>query len=162
MFTWDDLIRLGEEITDEELDKRKKSIDVNDVVNMQYTSGTTGHPKGVMRTHFNLINNGFWIGECMNLSEKDRLCIPVPLFHCFGCVLGVLACITHASAMVLINYFSAEEVLKTVSSEKCTALHGVLTMFIFLLEHPNFSNMISPLAYRYYGWFPALYRLCAR
>ena len=93
-----------------------------------------------MLTHFNLINNGFWIGECMNLSEKDRLCIPVPLFHCFGCVLGVLACITHASAMVLINYFSAEEVLKTVSSEKCTALHGVPAMFIFLLEHPNFSK----------------------
>lgn len=140
MFVWADIMKMGEGITDEELAERQNSITVHDVANMQYTSGTTGYPKGVMLTHYNLINNGFFIGECMNFSEIDRLCLQVPLFHCFGCVLGVLACITHATAMILISYFRPEEALQTIEREKCTAIHGVPTMFIFILEHPNFDQ----------------------
>lgn len=139
-FVWDDLLKMSEAVTNEEFDERQNSIDIHDVVNMQYTSGTTGYPKGVMLTHYNLINNGYWIGECMKFTENDRLCIQVPLFHCFGCVLAVLACVTHASAMILINYFRPEEALQTIEREKCTAIHGVPTMFIFILEHPNFDK----------------------
>lgn len=140
MFVWDDLIKMGESISDDVLAEIQNSISVDDVVNMQYTSGTTGYPKGVMLTHYNVLNNGFFIGECMNFSEKDRLCIQVPLFHCFGCVLGVMACVTHATAMILVNYFRPEEALQTIEREKCTAIHGVPTMFIFILEHPNFKQ----------------------
>jgi fatty-acyl-CoA synthase len=112
----------------------------HEVINMQYTSGTTGFPKGVMLTHQNIINNGFNIGECMKLTEKDRLCIPVPFFHCFGCVLGVMACVTHASTMVPVEIFDPLKVLQAIEKEHCTAVHGVPTMFIAELEHPEFSK----------------------
>lgn len=131
---------LGEEISDEAYEQVRASIKEDDVINMQYTSGTTGFPKGVMLTHHNIVNNGYNIGECMRFTEQDRLCIPVPFFHCFGCVLGVLACVTHGSTMVPVETFTAEAVLSTVESEKCTALHGVPTMFIAELEHPSFDR----------------------
>ncbi|MBW2185623.1 MAG: AMP-binding protein [Deltaproteobacteria bacterium] len=131
---------LGEEISDEEYEQVRASLDEDDVINMQYTSGTTGFPKGVMLTHHNIVNNGYNIGECMRFTEHDRLCIPVPFFHCFGCVLGVLACVTHGSTMVPVETFTAEAVLATVEAEKCTALHGVPTMFIAELEHPSFER----------------------
>jgi len=131
---------LGEEVSDEEYNKVRASLDENEVINMQYTSGTTGFPKGVMLTHHNIVNNGYNIGECMRFTELDRLCIPVPFFHCFGCVLGVLACVTHGSTMVPVETFTAEAVLATVEAEKCTALHGVPTMFIAELEHPSFDR----------------------
>ncbi len=131
---------LGEEISDEEYEQVRASLDENDVINMQYTSGTTGFPKGVMLTHHNIVNNGYNIGECMRFTELDRLCIPVPFFHCFGCVLGILACVTHGSTMVPVETFTAEAVLATVEAEKCTALHGVPTMFIAELEHPSFER----------------------
>lgn len=131
---------LGEEISDEAYDKVRASLHEDDVINMQYTSGTTGFPKGVMLTHHNIVNNGYNIGECMRFTEQDRLCIPVPFFHCFGCVLGVLACVTHGSTMVPVETFTAEAVLATVEAEKCTALHGVPTMFIAELEHPSFER----------------------
>lgn len=119
---------------------RQAELTPHDVVNMQYTSGTTGFPKGVMLTHYNIGNNGFFIGENMNFSEKDRLCLPVPLFHCFGCVLGVLAAVTHAATLVILESFDPVKVMAAVEQEKCTALHGVPTMFIALLDHKLFPK----------------------
>jgi fatty-acyl-CoA synthase len=117
------------------------SIQFDDSVNIQFTSGTTGSPKGATLSHHNILNNGFFIGEAMKLSEVDRLCIPVPLYHCFGMVLGNLACVTHGAAMVFPGEsFEPESVLKTVEAERCTALHGVPTMFIAMLDHPDFAR----------------------
>ncbi|RZI63428.1 MAG: AMP-binding protein, partial [Variovorax sp.] len=112
-----------------------------DPINVQFTSGTTGFPKGATLTHRNILNNGFFVGECMRLTPADRLCIPVPMYHCFGMVLGVLACLTHGSTIVFPNDgFDALSVLETVQAEKCTALHGVPTMFIAELDHPRFAE----------------------
>jgi len=107
---------------------------------MQYTSGTTGFPKGVQLTHHNILNNGFWIGFNQNLTHRDRVCIPVPLFHCFGCVLGVMACVSHASTMVILEKYDPVTVMMSVEREACTALYGVPTMFINVLEHPLFPK----------------------
>jgi fatty-acyl-CoA synthase len=118
-----------------------RTLQFDDPVNIQFTSGTTGAPKGATLTHHNILNNGFFIGEAMRLSEHDRLCIPVPLYHCFGMVLGNLACMTHGAAMVYPGEgFDAGAVLATVQAERCTALHGVPTMFIALLDHPDFAS----------------------
>jgi fatty-acyl-CoA synthase len=139
MRRWSGVETLGKTIESGRLAEVRATLDEHEVINMQYTSGTTGFPKGVMLTHHNIINNGFNIGECMRFTEKDRLCIPVPFFHCFGCVLAVLACVTHGSTMVPVEIFNPEMVLRTIEAEKCTALHGVPTMFIAELDHPNFS-----------------------
>ncbi len=140
MMNFTEIESLGVAVSDQVYAARQAELDEHDVVNMQYTSGTTGFPKGVMLSHHNIINNSFNIGECMNFTEKDRLCIPVPFFHCFGCVLGVLVCVTHGSAMVPIEFFSPEKVLQTIEVEKCTAVHGVPTMFIAELESKNFHR----------------------
>ena len=117
------------------------ALQFDDAVNIQFTSGTTGAPKGATLTHHNILNNGFFIGEAMRLNETDRLCIPVPLYHCFGMVLGNLACVTHGAAMVYPGEsFEPKAVLDTVQAERCTALHGVPTMFIAMLDHPDFSR----------------------
>jgi len=119
----------------------QKTLKATDPINIQFTSGTTGFPKGATLTHRNILNNGFFIGECMKLSPADRLCIPVPLYHCFGMVLGNLACLTHGSAIVYPNDgFDPLTVLETVQAEKCTGLHGVPTMFIAELDHPRFKE----------------------
>ena len=119
----------------------QKTLKAADPINIQFTSGTTGFPKGATLTHRNILNNGFFIGECMKLSPVDRLCIPVPLYHCFGMVLGNLACLTHGSAIVYPNDgFDPLTVLETVQAEKCTGLHGVPTMFIAELDHPRFKE----------------------
>lgn len=140
MLNFEDIVKLGEAVSDAELAAVEATLNCHETINMQYTSGTTGFPKGVMLTHFNVINNGFNIGECMKFTENDRLCIPVPFFHCFGCVLGVMACVTHGAAMIPIEIFDPLKVLQTVEKEKCTALHGVPTMFIAELEHPDFAK----------------------
>ncbi len=134
------LRELAHLVDSSQLDQIKTSLDEGDVINMQYTSGTTGFPKGVMLTHHNIINNGYNIGKCMEFSHEDRLCIPVPFFHCFGCVLGVMACVTHGATMVPVEIFDPLEVLQAIEAEACTAVHGVPTMFIAELEHPRFSE----------------------
>ena len=140
MLNFNRIIELGAAVSDAELAAVEATLNCHETINMQYTSGTTGFPKGVMLTHFNLVNNGFAIGECMRFTDKDRLCIPVPFFHCFGCVLGVMVCVTHGSAMVPVEIFDPLKVLQTIEAEKCTAVHGVPTMFISELEHPEFSR----------------------
>ncbi len=140
MFNWNDLYELAKTVTDKELEEIENSLDPNEVINMQYTSGTTGFPKGVMLTHNNIINNGKSIGDNMNLTEKDSLCLPVPFFHCFGLVLGILAAFTHNTTIVPLLYYQPLKVMESVEKEKCTALHGVPTMFIGILEHPEFDN----------------------
>ncbi|MCY8543433.1 AMP-binding protein [Bacillus haynesii] len=140
MYLWDDLLKLSGSVSEKALDRRMVRLEEHDVINMQYTSGTTGFPKGVMLTHSNLANNAANIAECMNLSKKDRMCIPVPFFHCFGCVLGNLACVTAGATMVPVQEFSPKEVLSAVETEKCTALHGVPTMFIAELNDQDFAS----------------------
>ncbi len=118
-----------------------EELQFDDAVNIQFTSGTTGSPKGATLTHHNILNNGFFIGEAMKLTSADRLCIPVPLYHCFGMVLGNLACVTHGATMVFPGEsFDPAAVLATVQAERCTGLHGVPTMFIAMLDHPDFAS----------------------
>jgi len=140
VLNWSDVLSAAEQITEEQLDQRQQALHYDDVINIQYTSGTTGFPKGVMLTHYNLVNNAINIAECMRLTYEDRLCIPVPFFHCFGCVIGTLAITTSGGTMVPVQEFSPTEVLQTVEKEKCTALHGVPTMFISELNLPNFAS----------------------
>ncbi|CCK81969.1 AMP-binding protein [Desulfobacula toluolica] len=140
MYSIPEIKALGVMTTDEEYLARQKELSPHDVVNMQYTSGTTGFPKGVMLTHYNIGNNGFFIGANQNFSEHDRVCLPVPLFHCFGCVLGVLAAVNHGTCMVILEGFDPLMVMSSVEQEKCTALYGVPTMFIAILDNPMFSK----------------------
>jgi fatty-acyl-CoA synthase len=123
------------------LAEREAGLQIDDPINIQYTSGTTGFPKGATLSHHNVLNNGFFIGETMGLGPDDRICIPVPFYHCFGMVLGNLACTTHGSCMVIPGEaFDAERVLETVAAERCTGLYGVPMMFIAELEHPRFAS----------------------
>ena len=140
LFAWQNMIDGGAEIDDSVIEAISAQLSPHDVINMQYTSGTTGFPKGVMLTHYNILNNGYYIGENMRFSPKDRLCITVPLFHCFGLVLATMASLTHAATMVLVDYFSPTKVLTSIEKERCTAVHGVPTMYIFMLDHPDFDK----------------------
>lgn len=133
-FGWDEIMALGEKVSDEELENRSQECVPNDVVNMQYTSGTTGFPKGVMLTHSNLIGNAYSMAECMNLTATDCICIPVPFFHCFGCVIGNLCALVSGATMAPVVAFNAVDVLETIQASKCTVIHGVPTMFIAELE----------------------------
>jgi fatty-acyl-CoA synthase len=137
---FNELIRLAEGVSDRELAGREESLSLDDTINIQYTSGTTGFPKGVMLTHLNIVNNGYWLGENLGFTPADRLCLPVPLFHCFGCVIGVLGAFTHAACLVPLEFFDPRKVLEFVERERCTALYGVPTMFIAELEDPDFSS----------------------
>ncbi|MGM0845291.1 MAG: AMP-binding protein [Bacillota bacterium] len=139
-YNWNDVLNMTDSVEEGELDERMESLLPGDVINMQYTSGTTGFPKGVMLTHNNIVNNAYNIAQCMKLTEQDRLCIPVPFFHCFGCVLGTMACVSVGAAMVPVQEFNPGTVLETVQNEKCTGLHGVPTMFIAELNHPEFDQ----------------------
>jgi fatty-acyl-CoA synthase len=139
MYNTPELMALGSQVDDKVLDDAAKTFDCHDVVNMQYTSGTTGFPKGVMLTHHNILNNGNQVGNNMHYTCKDRLLVCVPLFHCFGCVLAVCAAVTHGVSMVLVEDFDALRVLAGIQKEKCTAVYGVPTMFIAELHHPMFE-----------------------
>ena len=139
MYNTSELMKLGTLVGDDELERAKSRVDCHDEINMQYTSGTTGFPKGVMLTSHNILYNGLTIGDRMHFTAADRLLICVPLFHCFGCVLGVCSVITHGSTMVMVEDFDPLKVLASVHRERCTALHGVPTMFIAELHHPMFD-----------------------
>ena len=139
MYTTAELILLGQNMDRGILAETAKTLSAHDVINMQYTSGTTGFPKGVMLTHYNITNNGYSIGECMHYTDKDRVCLPVPLFHCFGVTLGMMSILTHGATAVLLERFDPLLVLASVHKEKCTSLYGVPTMFIAELNHPMFS-----------------------
>ena len=134
-----ELLVLGENAPDRDLRALTASLDADDVVSIQYTSGTTGFPKGVMLTSRNIVNNGFYIGERQRLSPADRVCVPVPLFHCFGSVLGIQAILTHGATAVMVESFDPVLVLAAVQKERATALYGVPTMFIAELAHPMFD-----------------------
>jgi len=140
MFKFSDMIKMGEKITGQELDDRMNSLSDDDVINMQYTSGTTGFPKGVMLTHHNIVNNARMVGDVMGMTEKDSLLIQVPMFHCFGCVMSTLNCIYHGSTMVILESFDALKALQFIAAERCTAVNGVPTMFVTMLNHPDFEK----------------------
>ena len=130
----------ADEVSDAELDAIGRTIGLDDVINMQYTSGTTGFPKGVMLSSRNIVNNGYQLGGLLGFTSTDRLCLCVPLFHCFGCVIGVLGAYAHGAALCVVEAFDPGQVLETVQRERCTALYGVPTMFIAELEHKDFAR----------------------
>ena len=138
---WDDLLRAGECVSAEQLDQRTSELAPDDAINIQYTSGTTGFPKGATLSHRNILNNGFFIGEACGYTAADRVCIPVPFYHCFGMVLGNLACTTHGAAVVIpAAGFSAAATLRACAQERCTSLYGVPTMFIAELGEPDLAD----------------------
>lgn len=141
MLNWQDMIAAGQNVPRSQLDEIATRLSPRDPINLQYTSGTTGHPKGALLTHRNLLLNGYFAGQRQKLSDRDRICIPVPLYHCFGCVLGTMCAVVWGSAMVIpYESFNAEETLRAIEAERCTAIYGVPTMFIAELEHPTFPN----------------------
>ncbi|WP_309891133.1 AMP-binding protein [Archangium sp.] len=138
---WELLLKNGAHVSERTLTDRESSLQFDDPINIQYTSGTTGFPKGATLSHHNVLNNGFFVGEALRLGAEDRVCIPVPFYHCFGMVMGNLACASHGSTMVVPGEaFDALAVLQTVGTERCTALYGVPTMFIAELDHPRFGE----------------------
>jgi fatty-acyl-CoA synthase len=138
---WDDLLRRGQAVSAAEVERREAELQCDDPINIQYTSGTTGSPKGATLTHHNILNNGYFIGLALDYSPRDRVCIPVPLYHCFGMVLGNLACTTAGACMVYPSEsFNAAATLQAITAERCTSLYGVPTMFRALLEHPDFAR----------------------
>lgn len=141
MFSWANFIKMSVRTTHAQLLDRQSALDCNDPINIQYTSGTTGAPKGVTLSHYNILNNGFFVAQSLTLTDQDRLIIPVPLYHCFGMVMGNLGCVTHGATMIYPSAaFEPEIVLQTVEKHRATALYSVPTMFISMLEHPNFSR----------------------
>jgi len=138
---WGRVLEMGQEVPAADLAARENALQFDDPINIQYTSGTTGFPKGATLSHHNVLNNGFFIGEGLRLTENDRVCIPVPFYHCFGMVLGNLACTTHGAAMIIPGEaYEPRLVLETVAAERCTALYGVPTMFIGELDLPDFDT----------------------
>lgn len=140
MYSLSEIVSMQAMVSDGEYAARKAMVGPYDVVNMQYTSGTTGFPKGVMLTHVGIGNNGYWIGQNQKFTAEDRVCLPVPLFHCFGCVLGVMACVNHGAAMVILEHFSPVHVMSAIDQEKCTAVYGVPTMYLAVVEHKLFKR----------------------
>jgi fatty-acyl-CoA synthase len=142
VLAWDELLARADAVPDVDLDRRQAEVGPHDVANIQYTSGTTGSPKGAMLTHRNLLLNAYHVGRRLAFTDRDRLAIPVPLYHCFGCSMGTLMCVIHGSAMVFPSEsFDAEATLEAIQAERCTAVYGVPTMFIAELHHPRFAEL---------------------
>jgi fatty-acyl-CoA synthase len=138
---WDDLLARAAEVAPERVAEIEATLDRNDPINIQYTSGTTGYPKGATLSHRNILNNAFFVGEGCAYTPEDRVCVPVPFYHCFGMVMGTLGCTTHGSTIVVpADAFDPEATLRTVADERCTSLYGVPTMFIAQLAHPDFET----------------------
>jgi fatty-acyl-CoA synthase len=138
---WSDFIEQGNAVDDAALATRERELQFDDPINIQYTSGTTGSPKGATLSHHNILNNGFFVGEVLRYTEADRICVPVPFYHCFGCVMANLAAVTHAAAIVLpAESFDPEATLQAIETHQCTSIYGVPTMFIAQLEHPSFGQ----------------------
>ncbi len=138
---WENCLASGDAVADAELHSRECALSFDDPINIQYTSGTTGRPKGATLTHHNILNNGWFVGEALRLTNCDRVCVPVPFYHCFGMVLGNLACTSHGAAVVVPSEaFDPRAVLEAVEAERCSALYGVPTMFIAVLDHPDFAR----------------------
>ncbi len=141
MFIWHQLMNFGDAISDEQLATRQAEQEFDDPINIQYTSGTTGFPKGATLSHHNILNNGYFVAHLQNITHEDKVCIPVPLYHCFGMVMGNLGCITHGAAMVYPEEgFDPVAVMRAVQEAHCTSLYGVPTMFIAELDHPDFAQ----------------------
>ena len=141
-FTWQEVLRLGESVAAEDLEAIGRTLDPDDPINIQFTSGTTGAPKATVLTHHNLLNNAWFGAEILRLTEKDRLCVPVPFYHCFGMVLASLACFTHGACLVIpAPHFDAEATLAAIARERCTVVHGVPTMFIAMLEQSELADL---------------------
>jgi len=139
--TWSDFIARGDGVDDATLAARERMLQFDDPINIQYTSGTTGSPKGATLSHHNILNNGFFVGEVLKYTEADRICVPVPFYHCFGCVMANLAAVTHGAAVVIpAEAFDAEATLQAIAAHHCTSIYGVPTMFIAQLEHPAFGS----------------------
>jgi fatty-acyl-CoA synthase len=137
---WTDFVQLENRVSDADLRDREAQLQFDDPANIQYTSGTTGSPKGATLSHHNILNNGFFVGEALRYTAADRICVPVPFYHCFGCVMGNLAAVTHGSAVVVPALsFEPEATLRAIDAERCTSIYGVPTMFIAMLDHPAFD-----------------------
>ena len=138
---WGEFIESGDAVELSELAARERVLQFDDPINIQYTSGTTGAPKGATLSHHNILNNGYFVGEVLKYTEADRICVPVPFYHCFGCVMGNLAAVTHGAAVVVpAESFDAEATLRAIETHRCTSIYGVPTMFIAQLEHPSFET----------------------
>ena len=150
---WTDLRHEALRLSEDELSRLERELQFDEAINLQYTSGTTGFPKGATLSHHNILNNGYFVGEYLRYTEEDRVCIPVPFYHCFGMVMGNLACTSHGATMVIpAESFDAHAVMRTVAEERCTSLYGVPTMFIAELEHPEFASFdFSSPAHRHHG-----------
>jgi fatty-acyl-CoA synthase len=141
MWGWEEFLRLAAAVPEPELDHRRNQTNASDVVNIQYTSGTTGFPKGALLTHRNLLMNAYHVGKRLACTDRDRICIPVPFYHCFGCVMGTLLCAVYGAAMVIpAESFDPGATLQAIRDERCTAVYGVPTMFIAQLHHPRFAD----------------------
>ena len=139
---WDDFVQGGQSIGREALEQRARELDFDDAINIQYTSGTTGSPKGATLSHHNIVNNAYLIANALRFTEQDRLCIPVPFYHCFGMVMANIACALTGATMVIPSAsFDAGATLRAVATERCTALYGVPTMFVAELQHPVYNNV---------------------
>ena len=140
MFSWDEVLAMSDSVSDDQLRQRQSDQEFDDPINIQYTSGTTGFPKGATLSHHNILNNGYFVARLQNFTHEDKLCIPVPLYHCFGMVMGNLGCVTHGATMIYPSEgFEPLAALQAVQEERCTALYGVPTMFIGELDHPDFG-----------------------